>query len=71
MCRDLGAAHLAAELGATNQGAELDSHVSVTSAPFVANSFNLGATVHSAELRVHFLKSFKRGVVVRIFQQKG
>jgi hypothetical protein len=31
-CRDLGAAHLAAELGATDQGDELGSHVSVTSA---------------------------------------
>jgi hypothetical protein len=55
-----------------DHGAELGNHVSATSAPFVANSFNLGAkihgaetyylsaTVHGAEPRVHFLKPFQK-----------
>jgi hypothetical protein len=32
---------------------------------------NLGAMIHGAELRVHFLKSFKKGILVKIFREKG
>jgi hypothetical protein len=73
-CSDLGAADLGVELGATDHGAELRGHVSATSAPFVANSFNLiakihgaetcylDATVHGAELRVQFFEIFPKEV---------
>jgi hypothetical protein len=32
---------------------------------------NLGAAVHGAELRVHFLKSFQEGHICEILSQKG
>jgi hypothetical protein len=33
--------------------------------------FYLGATVHGAELKVHCLKSFQKGALVRIFRKTG
>jgi hypothetical protein len=36
-----------------------------------ADSSNLGAVVHGAELRVHFLKSFQEGRICEILSQKG
>jgi hypothetical protein len=77
------AEHKRSDLGAADLGAEFDSHVSATCAPFVANSFNLsakihgagtyylGVTVHDAELRVHFLKSFQKGCSCENLSTKG
>jgi hypothetical protein len=82
-CSDLGAADLGVELGATDHSAELGGHVSATSTPFVANSFNLSAkihgaetcyldaTVHGAELRAHFLKSFQKRCICENLSTKG
>jgi hypothetical protein len=36
-----------------------------------AEASNLGAAVHGAELRVHFLKSFHEGRICEILSQKG
>jgi hypothetical protein len=36
-----------------------------------AEASNLGAAVHGAELRVHFLKSFQEGRICEILSQKG
>jgi hypothetical protein len=36
-----------------------------------AETSKLGAAVHGAELRVHFLKSFQEGRICEILSQKG
>jgi hypothetical protein len=36
-----------------------------------AEACKLGAMNHGAELRVHFLKSFQKGLLVKIFRKKG
>jgi hypothetical protein len=36
-----------------------------------AETTKLGAAVHGAELRVHFLKSFQEGRICKILSQKG
>jgi hypothetical protein len=36
-----------------------------------AEACNLGAMIHSAELRVHFLKSFQKGSTCENLSQKG
>jgi hypothetical protein len=36
-----------------------------------AEACNLGAMIHSAELRVHFLKSFQKGSICENLSQKG
>jgi hypothetical protein len=36
-----------------------------------AEASNLGAAIHGAELRVHFLKSFQEGRICEILSQKG
>jgi hypothetical protein len=48
----------------------------VTSAPWSATDHgaeacNLGAMIHGAELRVHFLKSFQKGSTCENLSQKG
>jgi hypothetical protein len=36
-----------------------------------AEAYNLGAMIHGAELRVHFLKSFQKGSTCENLSQKG
>jgi hypothetical protein len=36
-----------------------------------AEACNLGAMIHGAELRVHFLKSFQKGTTCENLSQKG
>jgi hypothetical protein len=36
-----------------------------------AEACNLGAMIHGAELRVHFLKSFQKGCTCENLSQKG
>jgi hypothetical protein len=36
-----------------------------------AEACNLGAMIHGAELRVHFLKSFQKGSICENLSQKG
>jgi hypothetical protein len=35
-----------------------------------AEACNLGAMIHDAELRVYFLKSFQKGLLVKIFRKR-
>jgi hypothetical protein len=36
-----------------------------------AEACKIGAMIHGAELRVHFLKSFQKNLLVKIFREKG
>jgi hypothetical protein len=78
--RNLSATDQGAEVGAVDQGAEVDATdqgaepLATSDATFVhvaQELYHLGAAVHGAEVRVHFLKSFQKRRICEILFKKG